>query len=125
MSERVYQKVQAFLREGPPASRNLAFEAYEDAGFARAVRIYQFLASVRADLIARVASGEAVRLEVARESGRIALILHYDTARMSRTAYLGPEEWRIVQEDPAFAAVLERLGAAALSPWPAQPAVAS
>lgn len=119
MSDRVYDKVEAFLREGPPASRNLAFEAYQDPCFARAVRIYQFLASVRTDLSERLAREEAVRVQVAQAEDRIALVLHYETERLSRTAYLGPEEWRIVQADPTFSALLARLGA------PATPAAAA
>lgn len=111
MSELVYGLVREFLQGAPPASRNQAFEAYEDPRFARAVRIYQFLASVKDDLEALRARGAAVKVSVLDEGARVALVLAYETERICRTAYLSPEEWALLSEAPGFEALLEALGA--------------
>lgn len=110
MEDVVYDLVREFLRHGPPASRNQAFEAYSDPRFSRAARIYQFLASVRQDLQALSQAEQSVSVDVQDEGERVALVLTYGTAKIKRTAYLGRPEWRLVWEEPQFRALLSDLG---------------
>lgn len=109
MSDVVYDLVREFLRHGPPASRNQAFEAYQDARFARAARIYQFLDSVRRDLTALAARGDAIDLALVDEGERLALRIAYRKEQLARVAYLRREEWALLEDDPALGEVIARL----------------
>lgn len=113
MEDVVYDLVREFLRHGPPASRNQAFEAYADPRFSRAARIYQFLVSVRDDLQSLLQAKQSISIEVRDEGERVALVLHYGTEKIKRTAYLGRAEWRLVWGEPQFRELFGRLGIAA------------
>lgn len=97
-----YDVVRSFFEEGPPASRNLAFEAYQDPVFSRAVRIYQYLTSVRDQLLELDELGGGVDVEVLVEEERVTLQVRYERGQIRRTAYLRPEEWRLLREEPAL-----------------------
>jgi hypothetical protein len=103
-----YDVVRSFFEDGPPASRNLAYEAYQDPVFARAVRIYQYLCNVRDQLVDLMASGGAVQVEVLHEEERVVLRLRYERGQLRRTAYLRPEEWRLLREEPALRELLPK-----------------
>lgn len=104
-----YDIVRRFFEDGPPASRNVAFEAYEDARFARAVRIYQYLVSVRDHLLALVEERDDVHVEVVEEGERVVLRVRYSRGQLRRTAYLKPEEWRLLRAEPRLRDVLPDL----------------
>ena len=106
MSDVVYGLVRELLRYGPPASRNAAFEAYQDPRFSRAVRIYQFLASLRRDLEELMARGVPIALSVVNEGERLALSISYDKEQLHRTAYLRREEWELLRDDPTIGGLL-------------------
>lgn len=101
-----YDIVRRFFAEGPPASRNLAFEAYEDERFARAVRIYQYLMSVREHLLELLEREQDVDVSAEHEGERIRLCVRYERGQLRRTAYLKPEEWALLREEPRLAALL-------------------
>lgn len=103
MDDVVYDLVREFWEHGSPQSRNFAFEAYQDPRFSRAVRIYQFLTSVRAELAGVWARGEEVVLVEPASSTTARLEISYHVEAMRRTAYLQPAEWEIVRSDPTFA----------------------
>ena len=113
MEDVVYDLVKEFLQHGPPASRNQAYEAYSDARFARAARIYQFLISVREDLESLLRDNRNITVQVQEEGERVALVLTYGTEKIDRTAYLGRVEWRLVWDSPQFRQLFARLGIAA------------
>lgn len=108
MSDAVYGLVREFLRYGPPASRNQAFEAYQDPRFSRAVRIYQFLASVRSDLEELGARGVPFDVALVEDGARLALTIRYDKDQLRRVAYLRREEWALLRDDPVMARLLDR-----------------
>lgn len=101
-----YDIVRRFFADGPPASRNLAFEAYQDERFARAVRIYQYLVSVRDHLLELLSHEEDVDVSAERQGDRILLRVRYERGQLRRTAYLKPEEWSLLCEEPRLAALL-------------------
>jgi len=103
----VYAIVQRFFRDGPPASRNVAFEAYQDPHFARAVRIYQYLTSVRQHLLELLGEGEEIDLEVVDEGERIVLRVGYRRGQLRRTAFLQPEEWELLRVAPGLSGLFE------------------
>ena len=103
----VYEIVQDFFRDGPPASRNVAFEAYQDPSFARAVRIYQYLASVREHLLELVGQGEDVDLEVVDEGEQIVLRVGYRRGQLRRTAFLKRQEWELLRGTPDLLRLFE------------------
>ena len=113
-----YDIVRGFFRDGPPASRNLAYEAYEDPRFARAVRIYQYLVSVRDHLLELLERGEGVQIDIVNEREHVVLRVRYarDDPRgeLRRTAYLKPEEWELLRSEPRLAALV--LGPACAPP---------
>lgn len=113
MEDVVYDLVREFLLHGPPASRNQAYEAYSDARFARAARIYQFLISVREDLASLLRDNRNISVQVEEEDERIALVLTYGTEKINRRAYLGRVEWQLVWDEPQFRELFARLGIAA------------
>jgi hypothetical protein len=98
--------VRRFFREGPPASRNLAFEAYREERFARAVRIYQYLVSVRDHLLELTREGAPVELQVDEAETEVVVVVRYQRGQLERTAYLKPPEWELLREEPALAALL-------------------
>lgn len=101
-----YDIVRRFFEDGPPASRNLAFEAYQDERFARAVRIYHYLVSVRDHLLELLGAHEDVEVSAAHEGERIRLRVRYQRGQLRRTAYLKPEEWTLLREEPRLRALL-------------------
>ncbi len=103
-----YDIVRRFFEDGPPASRNLAFEAYEDERFARAVRIYHYLVSVRDQLLELLQRDDDVQLSVCEEDARVVLRVRYQRGQLRRTAYLKPEEWALLREEPALRDVLPK-----------------
>lgn len=106
-----YELVRRFFEDGPPASRNVAFEAYEDERFARAVRIYHYLVSVRDHLLELLAARDDVSVEVVDERDRVVVRVRYERGQLRRTAYLKPEEWRLLSDEPALRDVLAPPGA--------------
>ena len=108
-----YDIVRRFFADGPPASRNVAFEAYEDERFARAVRIYHYLVSVRDHLLELLGRGDDVQVTATREGDRVLLRVRYERGQLRRTAYLKPEEWQLLSEEPRLRAILPEPSAAA------------
>jgi hypothetical protein len=102
----VYDIVRDFFRDGPPASRNVAFEAYQDERFARAVRIYHYLASVRDQVLELTEAGDDVAVDVAHEDRQVVLRVRYQRGQLRRTAYLKPEEWELLMGEPRLAELL-------------------
>lgn len=98
--------VRRFFREGPPASRNLAFEAYQEKRFARAVRVYQYLISVRDHLLELTQGGVPVEVLVNEAETQVVVVVRYQRGQLERTAYLKPAEWELLREEPALAALL-------------------
>jgi hypothetical protein len=107
MRRDVYDIVRGFFEEGPPASRNVAFEAYEDPRFARAVRIYNYLVSVRDQVLELEDKGEGVDVEVLEEDDRVVLQVRYERGQIRRTAFLKPAEWALLRDEPGLKRVLE------------------
>lgn len=104
-----YDIVRGFFVDGPPASRNVAFEAYEDERFARAVRIYQYLVSVRDHLVELLGAEDEVQISAVQEDDRVVVRVRYQHGQLRRTAYLRPEEWRLLRLDPALGGKLPEL----------------
>lgn len=101
-----YDIVRRFFEDGPPASRNLAFEAYQDERFARAVRIYHYLVSVRDHLLELLGRHDDVDVTAERDGERILLRVRYQRGQLRRTAYLKPEEWALLCQEPRLRAIL-------------------
>jgi hypothetical protein len=108
-----YDIVRDFFREGPPASRNAGFDAYQDPRFARAVRIYQYLCSVRDELVELLQGGEELGVEVTEEPERVVVRIRYERGQIRRTAYLKPAEWELLRTEPALARFFAERGAPA------------
>jgi hypothetical protein len=112
-----YDIVRDFFRDGAPASRNQAYDAYQDPRFARAVRIYQYLVSVREQVLELLERGGDVEVEVVSEPDQVVLQVRYaqDDPRgeLRRTAYLKPEEWELLRSEPRLAALLQQVDPAA------------
>ncbi|MGA1355023.1 MAG: hypothetical protein ACO32I_09660, partial [Candidatus Limnocylindrus sp.] len=75
-------------------------------GFARAVRIYQYLVSVRDHLLELTREGAPVELQVDEAETEVVVVVRYQRGQLERTAYLKPPEWELLREEPALAALL-------------------
>lgn len=107
MRRDVYDIVRDFFRDGPPASRNVAFEAYQDPRFARAVRIYNYLVSVRDQVAELLGEGDDVNVEITESADQVVLQVRYQRGQIRRTAFLKPEEWALLRDEPGLRPLLE------------------
>lgn len=97
-----------FAHQEEPPSRNAAFDAYRSKTFVSAVRLHRHLRTL-ADALVRLDASpeEAVKVDTQRD-GR--LRFGYEEEGLRRSAFVRPEELRVLFMDPTVAKALTNLG---------------
>lgn len=103
----IYPLVKSYLKEGRAPSRNQAFDRYGEPQFAQALRIYRHLHTLRQDLrvLATRKQSEQVHIQWPQTPSE-RICLRYEIDQMRRTAFLNPEEWKLLNDDPTIASIL-------------------
>ncbi len=97
-----------FAHQEEPPSRNAAFEAYRSPAFVTAVRLHRHLRTL-ADALVRLDQANDAKVDIEPQNdGR--LRFRYEEDGLRRTAFVRPEEVRILFLDPTVAKALANLG---------------